>query len=116
MHNFVWRLWGFFLTYDLAKFVQEIQILLPFQQKAYLTFYKNGIINGVVTHFYDNRKLKYKSLFKNGIEDGAFKQYYENGVLEIETFYKNGKLEGLRRDYYKSGKLEVEGLQKNGKP
>ena len=79
-------------------------------------FFKNGILEGVLTEYFENGQLALLANYKNEREDGIFKTFYENGQLWEDNFYKEGELEGVQRSYFSNGKPESEVEFREGEP
>lgn len=69
-------------------------------------YYKDKL-NGKLTMFYPNGKVRYSSYFKFDLQDSIYQEYYENGNLAIEAFYKKDKLFGFRKLYYVDGRQQT---------
>ena len=54
--------------------------------------YEYGVLQGVVTVYYDNGKPVEMSYFKNGKIDGKSTWYDQEGNITIEYEYEDGKL------------------------
>ena len=52
--------------------------------------------------------------YKNGVLDGVSEHYYENGILMFKTNYKNGKQEGIHERFNEKGKIVLITTFKNG--
>lgn len=99
--------------------------------------YKDGLIDGYSTFYFENGKKevvrKYKEdkalgyylkqdrlgqkvkhgWFKDGAAHGVWKTYFPNKELRYENYYFNGKLEGEQRYYSVDGKLSETRHYKN---
>ncbi|MFK7796411.1 MAG: hypothetical protein AB8E82_03080 [Aureispira sp.] len=49
-----------------------------------ITFYENGIKQGVFKQYHDNGQLAYETTYQNDAPIGVFKRYYDNGRIEEE--------------------------------
>ncbi len=104
---------------------------LPFTGKTTGQFqgtYKNGILNGPYTEFYESGKLKLKGIYKNGKKEGFWFLYYysvkpkklpndndvETKVCE-KVFYENNELNGPFSKSYDNDFIFEEGNYLNGK-
>jgi antitoxin component YwqK of YwqJK toxin-antitoxin module len=77
---------------------------------------KEGIANGLTTHYYENGKIKWTGYYINGIQHGIQKEYYESGQLRTIATIKNGVANGQFITYYQNGKVEVIGYAVNNLP
>ncbi len=69
-----------------AYFLHDTTAYLPMQKYLILGF-KDGIVNGIASHFYENGNLKSSGFTKNGITTGQWKFYTENGeVMHIINY------------------------------
>ncbi len=62
----------------------------------------SGIVLGKTTSG-SGETLTYEKRYKNGILNGEASYYYDNGNLERMEPYKNGKINGILTTYYKNG-------------
>jgi len=76
---------------------------------------KNGKIDGLWKHFYDNGQLLLKVNYSKGVKDGMYFSYHENGNLNIKGKYINGLENGLWVTRDKYGKIEQKKNYKNGR-
>jgi len=69
--------------------------------------YKNGLLDGPFTWFYEDGNPHYVNQFKSGLHHGWCNMWYENGILWIRGYYNNGKVDpGSQRCWDKSGNKE----------
>ena len=52
--------------------------------------------------------------YRNGVLDGLRTEYFEDGLVKTEQFFRNGKLDGPSKEYYDSGGLRIEDTYKDG--
>jgi antitoxin component YwqK of YwqJK toxin-antitoxin module len=76
--------------------------------------YSNGILNGVVKKWYDNKNLMECREYKNGQKDGKQVAFFENGKIKFEFIAKNDIYEGELREWNKDGNLIHLANYKNG--
>ena len=78
--------------------------------------YKDGIINGEASFYYEmeGEKIKIKTQFENEQLTGNYKEFYQNGKLKADLEYKDGKPNGYAKFYYTSGILKINGEYKDG--
>lgn len=79
--------------------------------------YSGGMLQGEA-HYYQYRngqKLKADCTYKNSLLHGPRTAYYEDGTLKSEENYRHGKLNGTRSSYYNNGKLEIRENYLDGK-
>ena len=77
-------------------------------------FYKNGMIEGVVTTYYPNGKITEETNYLKGLKEGANNYYSYDGVLLKKLQYKNDLLQGAARYFDAKGNVIIEGQYKNG--
>jgi antitoxin component YwqK of YwqJK toxin-antitoxin module len=75
--------------------------------------YKNGLLNGTSTTYFDSGKITEVLTYKNGELHGDVLRYSSEGVLLDDLQYKNGKLQGPAKYYDVSGKLLRKGDYEN---
>ena len=46
--------------------------------------------------------------YKNGVLDGSYTAWYENGQKSLEANFNNGKLDGLETIWYENGQKKYE--------
>jgi antitoxin component YwqK of YwqJK toxin-antitoxin module len=76
--------------------------------------YKNGKLDGPVTHWYKSGKTKLSGYYKDGWEDGVWTTQYESGEKKSKTHYKDRKKVGVDIDWYLNGQKIREVNYKNG--
>ena len=54
-------------------------------------FYKNDLIDGVSTQYWDADQVYCQSHYENGLKHGPYKKYDLNGQIIDKGVYKNGK-------------------------
>ena len=54
-------------------------------------FYKNNLIDGVSTQYWDADQVYCQSHYENGLQHGPYKKYDLNGQIVDKGVYKNGK-------------------------
>ena len=79
-----------------------------------VTNYNSGSKEGEEMGYDNNEKLFLKCNYKNDILDGLFTEWWENGELKLKCNYKNGKLDGLFTEWESGGKVELKCNYKNG--
>ena len=77
---------------------------------------KDGMQDGLETHWYENGKKKLEGNYKDGKPDGFETYWYENGKKKAEGNYKDGKPDGLHSIWYEDGQKKLEVNYKDGKP
>ena len=94
----------------------------------------DGVLNGQITEYYQNGKVKNESSYTKGIQDNVYKvwyesgqqfvegkingeniQWYENGIIMNKYFRKDGKLEGEYKEWYENGNLWIKTSHKDNK-
>jgi antitoxin component YwqK of YwqJK toxin-antitoxin module len=55
-----------------------------------------------------NEQQKEAINYKNGVLDGLYTKWYENGQKSLEANFKNGKLNGLETIWYENGQKKYE--------
>jgi antitoxin component YwqK of YwqJK toxin-antitoxin module len=78
---------------------------------------KNGILDGLVTWWWENGQKEIEGTFKDGEIDGLTTRWYEDGQKLYERYlkYKDGEFDGFFIYWYKNGQKESEETYKNGK-
>lgn len=71
-------------------------------------FYKDGKLDGTVTHYSKRCRKDFFETYKNGIKHGPEIEYYNNGYLKAEGVYKNGSLDGYYSVYDRKGRFSFE--------
>lgn len=59
-----------------------------------------GAVNGVVSFYSSDNKLKEQTTFENGVQNGVFKRFDLEGVLVLEGKLKAGKKVGVWTTWY----------------
>ncbi len=78
--------------------------------------YKNGVIEGLVIHYFPSGKIKSKKFFTNGKTDGMYQSFYESGQLKETGVIKNHTQAGISSMYYENGNLKARvTFNENGK-
>ncbi len=78
--------------------------------------YNMGLLDGLVTKYWEPGKKKSEINFKQGDYHGSYVTYYrKNSQVSVEVTYNKGKEDGPVKHYYESGQISLEGLWKNGK-
>tara|TARA_B100000214_G_scaffold375486_1_gene362083 strand:+ start:874 stop:1437 length:564 start_codon:yes stop_codon:yes gene_type:complete len=57
--------------------------------------YKNGILDGSVSLFFQNGQKEWRHTYANGILDGNYTRWYENGHKAMDGFFENGVPVGI---------------------
>ena len=65
-------------------------------------------IDGTVTLYYDNGKIKAERNYQNAKLNGSYRLYYPNGQIKLEGNYKDDKMDGTFRHYDEKGQLRAE--------
>ncbi|MGQ1787163.1 toxin-antitoxin system YwqK family antitoxin [Saccharicrinis sp. GN24d3] len=76
--------------------------------------YKEGLKNGITTHFFKKGNVAEEVEWKDDVKDGIWKKYHENGQLKMTSSHKDGKIEGEYIVFYPDGKPEVQGKFEHG--
>ncbi len=77
--------------------------------------YKNNLLEGTVTTYYDNKQISEITEFVNGKKEGKQLIYSLKGVLIKEFTYKKNILEGANQFFNGKGELTIDGNYKNNK-
>ena len=67
--------------------------------------YKEGILTGKRTIYYENGRPEIEENYLNGQLQGDYKVYYETGELKLIMNYKDNTIQGQMKKYYASGQL-----------
>ena len=72
---------------------------------------KKGILNGPISVYYPNGKIKSKQFFINNRKAGIWQYFYENGKLKTEIVYNimSNEEEGIIKNYDEKGVIISEG-------
>ncbi len=89
--------------------------LFPSRFSGYGEF-KNNVLNGNGTEYYENGNVKYTGEFRKDEYSGDGKLYYENGKIEYEGEFKNSKYDGKGTLYNEDGSVKYKGKWINGEP
>jgi len=76
-------------------------------------FYKEGKLDGSVTHYSKRCRKDFYESYKNGVKHGPEVEYYNNGFLKAEGVYKNGSLDGYYSVYDRRGRFSFESRSTN---
>lgn len=77
-------------------------------------YYKEGLLEGVYTHWYTNGKKSSELHYKADKKDGIALRWYENGQKKEHAVFKNNLIEGVYKTWYKNGQIRSECLIKEG--
>ncbi len=77
--------------------------------------YHQGKLHGKVVNYYPNKKPTEITFYKNGLKEGLSKKFSSDGILIEELQYKNDKPNGLAKFFELNGNLKEKGVYKNGK-
>jgi uncharacterized protein len=61
-------------------------------------------LNGNVSLFFPNGKLRQEGYFKDDLQDSVYREWYENGKLALDCTYKSGQLKGIKKSFYLDGR------------
>ena len=75
----------------------------------------SGVKHGLWTEWYPTGR-RLQETYKNGLLDGSVSLFYNNGQKEWRYTYNNGVLEGRYTKWFENGKTEVEGFFEFGEP
>jgi antitoxin component YwqK of YwqJK toxin-antitoxin module len=70
--------------------------------------YKDGVIDGKKTLYYDNGKMQEDSQYKNGKKTGLSKWFDQNNKLIAIYSYKDGNFNGANKTFYSNGNVQKE--------
>lgn len=76
--------------------------------------FKDGLIEGLYTAYYQDGTTSYYRNYVKGIEHGESKEYFQNGRIHQEGTFKNGKDDGLWKEWYSTGELKRQTEFKEG--
>jgi len=76
--------------------------------------FKNGLIHGLRTVYYENGNKDFERNYINGIENGASIEYYPNGQVRQEVYFKNGREDGIGKLFYENGQVQAILTHSNG--
>jgi antitoxin component YwqK of YwqJK toxin-antitoxin module len=81
-------------------------------------FIINEKIEGVMTEYFEDGKIKLERFFKNGVEEGRTALYYPDGKIREIQRYTNGQRQGGDTLFFQDGKpqliLQFKDNKKNG--
>jgi len=82
-----------------------------------IAFYKNDLLEGIETHYYNNGNRSMEIHYVKGIKNGPAISWYYNGVLKEKGYYVNNLFDGNWENYDERGLLTGEGsfVQGTGK-
>lgn len=66
--------------------------------------YEHRSLNGPVTSYYENGKIKSKGTYRDGSLNGDFKSFFPNGQLQSERYYQNDVPIGEWKGWHSNGK------------
>ena len=69
--------------------------------------FKDGLVHGLRTMYYENGNKSLERTYLNGISDGPSIEYYPNGQVKQEANFKNGKDDGIFKVYYEDGQIHA---------
>lgn len=69
--------------------------------------FKDGLVHGLRTVYYENGNKSLERNYSNGINDGASIEYYPSGQIKQEANFKNGKEDGTLKAYYENGQVQA---------
>jgi antitoxin component YwqK of YwqJK toxin-antitoxin module len=64
-------------------------------------------IEGEMTEYFEDGKIKLKRIFKNGVEEGTTTSYYPDGKTREIQRYTNGMRQGGDTLFYQDGKPQM---------
>lgn len=76
--------------------------------------FKNNVLNGPFTWYYQNGNVQYSSNFKNGKEENKYVAYYEDGTIKEAGLMKIGKRIGAWNEYDRQGNMTIKEYNKDG--
>lgn len=76
-------------------------------KKVKCIHYRNGVLHGKVSSYYDNGQSKCIMYYRNGQASGLVKEFSEEGELQQKCRYKDGKLHGEFISYSSSGSISI---------
>ena len=75
---------------------------------------KDSKVNGLVTNYYYNGKIKSKGYWVDGVRSGLLEEYDEVGNKLLECYISNNELNGSYTSYYPNGQVIMKGNYQNG--
>jgi len=85
------------------------------QPKMAESNYKEGILDGLSSEWYDNGHKKYEGMYKDGIRVGAHVLWYESGQKGGVINFKNGMKDGKWIKWHENGQKWTEAIYKDDK-
>ena len=76
--------------------------------------WKDGMLNGTRSSYFEDGKIKYKSQFVNDKVEGKVVFYYQSGKIDAEGTYKNDLKEGTWKYYNEDGSAKRTDTYKDG--
>jgi len=76
--------------------------------------FKNGLVHGLRTVYYENGKKDYERNYIDGIENGPSIEYYPSGQVRQEVYFKNGREDGTGKIFYENGQVQAILTHSNG--
>jgi hypothetical protein len=81
-----------------------------------VTYYKNGIRDGMHRIWYENGKLRLRCLYVDGKLNGAMTEWYPNGYMRAQRSYLDGTEHGVMREWNEDGKIVFERIWPHDEP
>ncbi len=85
--------------------VKEIRFY-PDGDTLSVTPMKKGAVDGQVSFYFPNNRLREVATFRSGKQDGPFKRYDKEGVVVFEGQLKNGTKDGVWITWYDEVQME----------
>ena len=76
--------------------------------------YKNNILDGEYTTWYDNGSLKSKCVYNNDKKNGLGEEWYQNGAKRKKCYYKNDAFDDTFEMWYDNTEKWIAGEYMNG--
>jgi Uncharacterized protein conserved in bacteria len=76
--------------------------------------YRKGVVHGLYILYGEKGNMLIERNFTNGVIDGQMTTYFEDGTKETILNYKNSILHGENIEYYENGEVALEGIYKDG--
>ncbi|NJN50207.1 MAG: toxin-antitoxin system YwqK family antitoxin [Polaribacter sp.] len=83
-------------------------------KKMSIEYYKNNLLNGLLTNYYPNDYVAEETNFLMGLKHGLSSKYTSDGILIEAVNYQKNILEGEAKYYDLKGNLKEKGIYKNG--
>ncbi len=96
------------------KFIPMNLESLELKQDGKYLLYKHQPMEGIVVERYASRQIRRQSHYKNGLLDGKVSSWYQGGQKESMRFYKEGEKEGLHVGWWPNGNIRFEYQFANG--